>query len=133
MLRSWSPRARWLAVAAITVVLIGALLVANDSLQTRQAELGSFQRAGDGRALVVTVRLGVGEDIIGSSTVEDANTVRVIVRVRRYTGNVLAIGLLYPTTVQLRAPLRERTVLDAAGSPVLDLGDYAPPRPTPAR
>jgi len=115
------------------VGLIGALLLANDALQAREAQLGSFQRTGDGRAIVVTVSMAIGEEIIGSSTVEDANTVRVTVRVRWYTGSVPSIGLLTPTIVRLGAPLRDRTVLDAAGKPVPDLGDYVPPRPTPTR
>lgn len=132
MLRAWSPRARWLGVGVIAVALTGAAFIVNDGLQTRDATLTSFQRAGDGRAIVVTVRVGVGEDIISSHAVEEAASVRVTVRVRRSSGSVPAVALLYPMTVQLRTPLGDRTVVDAAGNPVPDLGDYAPPRPTPA-
>ncbi len=117
----------------VAVVLIGGLLLARDSLQARDAQLTSFQRAGDGRAIVVTVLMGVGEELIGSRTVEDAKSVQVTVRVRRYSGSVPAVGLLYPVTVRLGAVLSDRTVFDGAGNPVPDLGDYAPPRPTPTR
>ena len=117
----------------VAVALIGGLLLARDSLQARDAQLTSFQRAGDGRAIVVTVLMGVGEELIGSRTVEDTKTVRVTVRVRRYSGSVPAVGLLYPVTVRLGALLGDRTVFDGVGNPVPDLGDYTPPRPTPTR
>lgn len=117
----------------IAVVLVGALLLASDALQSREVQLSSFQRTGDSRAIVVTVVMGIGEEVIGTSAVEDATVVRVTVRVRRYTGSVPAVGVLMPATVRLGAPLRDRTVVDAAGRPVTDLGDYVPPRPTPTR
>ena len=117
----------------VAVGLIGGLLLARDSLQARDAQLTSFQRAGDGRAIVVTVLMGVGEELIGSRTVEDTKTVRVTIRVRRYSGSVPAVALLYPVTVRLGALLGDRMVVDGVGNPVPDLGDYTPPRPTPTR
>lgn len=118
-------------MGAVLVVLVGALILSNDAVQIRDARLGSFQRTYEGNVIVVTVITGIGERITGSSTVEDANTVRVIVKVRRSGGTVPAIALLLPTIVRLGAPLGDRTVLDAQGEPVPDLGDYAPPRRTP--
>lgn len=133
MLHSWSPRAGWLAFAAIAVVGIGLLFLAQEAVTGRDAEVMSFQRTGDSRVIVVNVGMGIGEEIIRSSAVEDADSVRVTVRVRRFTGSAPAILLSMPTIVRLNAPVLERAVLDGAGHPVPDLGDYVGPRPTPTR
>ncbi|MEA2661519.1 MAG: hypothetical protein QOH08_1091 [Chloroflexota bacterium] len=131
--RLWSPRARWLAFAVVAVVFVGALFLAQGALLGRDAELTSFQRTGDASAIVVNVGMGIGEVLLGSSTVEDANSVRVTVRVRRAMGSVPAILLSMPMVVRLNAALRERTVLDSVGRPIPDLGEYVGPRPVPTR
>ncbi|HEV2011596.1 MAG TPA: hypothetical protein VGS17_11290 [Candidatus Limnocylindria bacterium] len=133
MLHSWSPRAGWLAFAAIAVVGIGLLFLAQEAVTGRDAEVMSFQRTGDSRVIVVNVGMGIGEQIIRSTAVEDADSVRVTVRVRRNTRSAPSILLSMPTIVRLNAPLLERTVLDGTGQPVPDLGDYVGPRPTPTR
>jgi len=113
--------------------LVGVLFLAQESVTGRDAELMSFQRTGDSRVIVVNVGMGIGEQIIGSTAVEDTDSVRVTVRVRRNTGSAPAILLSIPTVVRLNASLLDRAVLDGAGHTVPDYGDYVGPRPTPTR
>ena len=101
---------RWLLVAAALVVGVGAALAAEGGLApTRSAPLETFQRTGDPRKIVVHVVVGLDDELAGSSTVEDARTVAVTVRVRPPAGRLFGppvfrslVGISLPVVVGLR-------------------------------
>jgi hypothetical protein len=127
-----TSRARWLSAGILALGAFSAVALAAQTSREADAQLVSYYQTGDARKIVVSVAVGLGDDILGSSTVEDATSVRVTVRVRHGTGTYPAILLFLPTVVPLRSALLDRAVLDAAGRPLADLGYYrAMPTPTP--
>ena len=131
---------RWLLVAAALVVGVGAALAAGGGLApTRSAPLETFQRTGDPRKIVVHVVVGLDDELAGSSTVEDARTVAVTVRVRPPAGRLFGppvfrslVGISLPVVVGLRDPIGDRTVVDAAsGRAVAEAGIFQIPREPP--
>ena len=131
---------RWLLVAAALVVGVGAALAAEGGLApTRSAPLETFQRTGDPRKIVVHVVVGLDDELAGSSTVEDARTVAVTVRVRPPAGRLFGppvfrslVGISLPVVVGLRDPIGDRTVVDAAsGRAVAEAGTFQIPREPP--
>jgi hypothetical protein len=127
-------RMRWLLAAVGLVTGLGAVLLTGTTLQVRPARVESFQRTGDARKIVANVVIGLDDEIVGSSAVEDATTVRVIVRVKPPAGPGFrpAIGIGVPVVVMLSDAIGSRTVLDASsGAPVRDLGMYQTPREPP--
>jgi len=125
---------RWLLAAVGLVTGLGAVLLTGTTLQVRPARVESFQRTGDPRKIVANVVIGLDDEIVGSSAVEDATTARVTVRVKPPVGPGFrpAIGIGVPVVVMLNDPIGSRAVLDASsGAPVHDLGMYQTPREPP--
>jgi hypothetical protein len=122
-------------VAAILVVV--AFSAVSFTLQTSRegdVQVVSYYQTGDARRIVVSAGIGLGDDIVGSSRVEDARSVGVTVRARHNPGTYPAILIFMPAVVLLRSALVDRTVLDASGKPLRDLGYYrAIPTPTRSR
>ncbi len=119
-----TPRARWLIAAILGTLAFSALLFTFQSVSERDAQIVSFSRAADTSKIVVSVGVGYGDEVVGSHVVEDAKSVRVTVRVRHDMGSYPAILFFLPVVVPLHSVLLDRTVLDAAGNPVRDLGYY---------
>jgi hypothetical protein len=110
--------AAMIGLAVLTIVLYFTSL---GSLHA--APIDSFQRTGDPRKIVVSITIGLGNDIAERTVREDATSVTVIVGVRQSPGSYPAIGFSVPVLVSLKEPLGDRAVLDAAGQAVRDVGD----------
>lgn len=121
---------RFIVVAAVIglAVLTGVLFVSSLA-SVRTVRIDSFQRTADPQKLVLNVVLGLGDELAERSVDEDAQKVRITVRVREPSGARDLLGIAVPVLVTLRTPLNGRAVLDHDGSPVRDLGQYSPPAP----
>jgi hypothetical protein len=114
-------------LAVLTLLLFTASLA---GLST--ARLDSFQRSADTRKIIVNITIGVGDEVVERSASEDAQSVRVTVRVRQAPGPKVSLGVPVPLVIALKEPLGSRAVLDDQGHPVRDLGTYvAPGTPAP--
>lgn len=119
-------RSRRVVVAVLTVaVLVGAVVFLRESA-VYEPSIDGYQRTADTRKIVVTVTAGLGDEIVGSETHEDANAVTVVVRARAAPGPKPALGVPLPAIVTLRDALGHRAVRDRRGDPVRDLGVYRP-------
>lgn len=122
-------RQRFIVAAGVAgLVVLTVLLFIGTLASVRTASILNFQRTGDPSKIVVTVMIGLGTEIAERDVREESKTVSVIVRVRQSPGTYPAIGILVPVVVSLKNALGDRTVLDGDGHPVLDLGQYEPPR-----
>lgn len=119
-----TPRARWLVAAILTIVVFSVVFLASQTVGVVDGQLVSYYETGDSAQIVVSVAVGAGDDIVGSSAIESADSVRVSIRVRKATGSHTAQLLFLPAVVHLRSGLRTRAVLDAAGRPLRNLGFY---------
>ena len=90
-----------------------------------------FQRTADPMKIVVFVTIGLLDDFADRTVIEDASTVKIIVRVRSRSGTSDAIGVLVPVTLSLREPLGSRTVIDGSARAVRDLGTFRLPAASP--
>src|SRR5947207_15673207 len=85
----------------------------------RSGPVQSYGRTGDERKLVACVLSGRGEEVLGSSTREERDTVAVTVRLRRppswYFHDLAGISL--PVVVSLHDPLATPHVLDYRTGP----------------
>jgi hypothetical protein len=132
-------RARWLLAGASLVVGLAAVFVLTQFAAAPQsARIETYQRTGDPKKIIANVVVGLDAQIVGTSTVEDAKTVRVTVSTRPLSGNLFGppvfrplVGIFLPVVVQLRDPLGDRAVLDQSGRPVQDAGIWQIPREPP--
>ena len=121
---------RFIVVAAVIgLAVLTAVLFVSSLASVRTVRIDSFQRTADPQKLVLNVVLGLGDELAERSVDEDAQKVRITVRVREPSGARDLLGVAVPVLVTLRAPLEGRAVLDHDGSPVRDLGQYSPPAP----
>ena len=121
---------RFIVVAAVIgLAVLTAVLFVSSLASVRTVRIDSFQRTADPQKLVLNVVLGLGDELAERSVDEDAQKVRITVRVREPSGARDLLGVALPVLVTLRAPLDGRAVLDHDGSPVRDLGQYSPPAP----
>ncbi len=102
-----------ISVAAVALATaITATLVSRNDYDT---DPSTFTRTADPRQIVLTTTVGIGDEIIGRSVVEDAATVMISLRVRRSVTDKPALGVTVPFPVTLKAPLGNRSVLDREG------------------
>ena len=126
-------RTRIIVAASLAGLAVLSIFLGSVILNTgRAAPIEGFQRTADPTKIVVVLTIGLLDDFAERSVSEDAQSVRVTVRVRTRSGSSVALGVTVPVTLSLREPLGARTVVDSAGRAIPDLGTYrAPPRPTP--
>src|SRR5688500_7012267 len=120
------------AAGVIGLVVLTVVLVLGTLTSTRAVRIDSFQRSADPNKVIVTVTIGLGDELAERSVDEDERTVKVTVRVKEPAGPRDLLGIPVPVVVSLKRPLEGRVVLDHDGNPVRDLGIYAPgPTPRP--
>ena len=119
-----TPRSRWLAAGILATLSFTVIVFASKDIGVSDAQLVSYYETGDFQKIVVSVAVGVGDEIVGSSVTEDATGVRVTVRVRQFTGSRTAGLLFLPAVVRVPSALRDRPVLDSTGRPLPNLGFY---------
>ena len=116
-----------LAGLAVLSFLIGSSILNSGRILT----VDGFQRTADPMKIVVFVTIGLLDDFADRTVIEDAASVKVIVRVRSRSGTSDAIGVPVPLTLSLREPLASRTVVDGSGRAVRDLGTFRTPATSP--
>ena len=126
-------RTRIIVGASLVGLAVLSLLIGLSILNSgRIATIDGFQRTADPLKIVVVVTIGLLDDFADRTVIEDASSVKVIVRVRTRPGSSVALGVPLPVTLSLREPLGSRTVIDASGRAVPDLGTYrTPAAPSP--
>lgn len=118
------------AVIGLIVLTVALIITSLASVDT--VRIDSFQRSADRQKIIVSVTIGLGDEIAERSVKEDARSVTVTVRTRRALGPKPALGIPIPVVVSLKQPLEDRAVLDYDGRQVRDLGIYFAPGSTPA-
>ena len=116
-----------LAGLAVLSFLIGSSILNSG----RILAVDGFQRTADPMKIVVFVTIGLLDDFADRTVIEDASSVKVILRVRTRGGSSVALGVPVPVTLSLREPLGSRTVLDGSGRAVRDLGTFQLPATSP--
>ena len=116
-----------LAGLAVLSFLIGSSILNSGRILT----VDGFQRTADPMKIVVFVTIGLLDDLADRTVIEDAASVKVIVRARSRSGTSDAIGVPVPLTLSLREPLASRTVVDGSGRAVRDLGTFRTPATSP--
>ena len=116
-----------LAGLAVLSFLIGSSILNSGRILT----VDGFQRTADPMKIVVFVTIGLLDDFADRTVIEDAASVKVIVRARSRSGTSDAIGVPVPLTLSLREPLASRTVVDGSGRAVRDLGTFRTPATSP--
>jgi len=116
-----------LAGLAVLSFLIGSSILNSG----RILAVDGFQRTADPMKIVVFVTIGLLDDLADRTVIEDAASVKVIVRARSRSGTSDAIGVPVPLTLSLREPLASRTVVDGSGRAVRDLGTFRTPATSP--
>ena len=119
------------AAGVIGLVVLTVVLIFSSLASTRAVRIDSFQRSADPNKVIVTVTIGLGDELAERSVDEDDRTVKVTVRVREPTGPRDLLGIPVPVVVSLKRPLEGRVVLDHDGNQVRDLGMYSAPGLTP--
>ena len=115
----------------VGLVVLSILIGASILNSGRITPVDGFQRTADQMKIVVFVTIGLLDDFADRSVIEDATSVKVIVRVRSRPGIADAIGVVVPVTLSLREPLGSRSVVDGSGVAVRDLGTFRMPTGSP--
>ena len=124
---------RFIVVAAVIgLAVLTAVLFVSSLASVRTVRIDSFQRTADPQKLVLNVIIGIGDELADRSIDENAQNVRITVRVREPEGARVMLTIPVPVLVTLKEPLGTRTVLDQDGSPVPDFGRYEGPVVAPA-
>ena len=119
------------AAGVIGLVVLTVGLFLGTLASTRAVRIDSFQRSADPNKVIVTVTIGLGDELAERSVDEDERTVKVTVRVKEPAGPRDLLGIPVPVVVSLRRPLEDRVVQDHEGNQVRDLGMYSAPGSTP--
>jgi len=125
-------RTRIVVAASLAGLAVLSFLIGSSILNSgRVLAVDGFQRTADPMKIVVFVTIGLLDDFADRTVIEDAASVKVIVRVRSRSGTSDAIGVPVPLTLSLREPLASRTVVDGSGRAVRDLGTFRMPATSP--
>jgi hypothetical protein len=125
-------RSRIIVAASLAGLAVLSFLIGSSILNSgRILTVDGFQRTADPMKIVVFVTIGLLDDFADRTVIEDASSVKVIVRVRSRSGSSDAIGVLVPITLSLRDPLGSRTVIDGSGRAVRDLLTFRMPATSP--
>src|SRR5687768_16597181 len=119
------------AAGVIGLVVLTVVLVLGTLTSTRAVRIDSFQRSADPNKVIVTVTIGLGDELAERSVDENERTVKVTVRVKEPAGPRDLLGIPVPVVVSMKRPLGDRVVLDHDGNQVRDLGMYYVPSLTP--
>jgi len=125
-------RTRIVVAASLAGLAVMSFLIGSSILNSgRILTVDGFQRTADPMKIVVFVTIGLLDDLADRTVIEDAASVKVIVRARSRSGTSDAIGVPVPLTLSLREPLASRTVVDGSGRAVRDLGTFRTPATSP--
>jgi len=125
-------RTRIVVAASLAGLAVLSFLIGSSILNSgRILAVDGFQRTADPMKIVVFVTIGLLDDLADRTVIEDAASVKVIVRARSRSGTSDAIGVPVPLTLSLREPLASRTVVDGSGRAVRDLGTFRTPATSP--
>jgi hypothetical protein len=125
-------RTRIIVAASLAGLAVLSFLIGSSILNSgRIVTVDGFQRTADPMKIVAFVTIGLLDDFADRTVIEDASSVKLILRVRTRAGSSDALGVAVPVTLSLREPLGSRTVVDGSGRAVRDLGTFRVPASSP--
>jgi hypothetical protein len=125
-------RTQIIVAASLAGLAVLSFLIGSSILNSgRILAVDGFQRTADPMKIVAFVTIGLLDDFADRTVIEDASSVKVIVRVRSRAGTSDTLGVSVPITLSLREPLGSRTVIDGTGRAVRDLGTFRMPAASP--
>jgi hypothetical protein len=125
-------RTRIIVAASLAGLAVLSFLIGSSILNSgRIVTVDGFQRTADPMKIVAFVTIGLLDDFADRTVIEDASSVKLILRVRTRAGSSDALGVAVPVTLSLREPLGSRTVVDGSGRAVRDLGTFRLPASSP--